>query len=483
MDDRQERFEDGSDTVARCLASHLVPLDDVASTGVTDNSGRADASDRADGSGRADANDRADGSDRVDANGRRDGNDRVDARDTLDVVGATVAGSDVIGLGEASHGTREFFTVKGRLVRHLVEEHDLRLIGLETDFAATLSINEYVLSGTGTAEDALSQPCIHEGYRTESMLGLIEWLCTFNEDRAPNDRVRCHGIDVQSASTATSRLETFFEAVDPDALSPIRDDLQTLVRDGVPSFSDSEKTCAHIEARSAVVETLRDTLVDHESAYVARAGRRAYERARRIIWTIEQGRRQFEAIHEGRADAGANVRIRDSAMAAQVQWLLEHEPGDWIAVWGHNAHLTRGPFAGGPVRHTQHIPSLGYNLAGLADVEYYALGLLLGGGTVGAVYTPEMAYREYEIDPPPQGSIPAVFGGVDSSAFFLDLRSLPDESPLSAWLDTGPPHFDVVGGYRESPVTLVESNLRRGFDGLVFVDETTAARPMSGDPD
>jgi erythromycin esterase-like protein len=64
------------------------------------------------------------------------------------------------------------------------------------------------------------------------------------------------------------------------------------------------------------------------------------------------------------------------------------------------------------VRHKQGIPSLGKNLATLRGTDYVALALVLGGGRVRAAYVPDGEYRAYEIDDPPEGSVPDVFGRV-----------------------------------------------------------------------
>jgi len=94
--------------------------------------------------------------------------DSVEPCDDITGLGSlddSVANATVIGLGEASHGTREFIQFRHRLIRSLVEERGLRLIGLEANFAATLDITEYVVNGVGTAETALSQDAIHGTYR------------------------------------------------------------------------------------------------------------------------------------------------------------------------------------------------------------------------------------------------------------------------------------------------------------------------------
>lgn len=400
------------------------------------------------------------------------------AFDDLDSVAEAVGDADVLGLGEASHGTREFFEWKSRFIRYLVEEKGLRLVGLEANFPACLDVNEYVLSGEGTSEDVLSGNVVHGPYRNETVLSLLDWMRTFNEGRPWEDRVRFHGFDVQHSSVAASKLRTYVKQVDSDVLEGVESTVDQLASTLLPDTSDDEEMEAHLDARETVLSRLGDALDENETAYVDATSREAYERASRLVWTIEQGRKQFQSIYDGRAQNGTNIRIRDSAMAAQVQWLLGHTGADQIALWGHNAHLSRDGFSGGTTRQKQDIPSLGSNLASLSNVDYYALGLTLGGGTVRAAYMPEQEFRDYDIEDPPEGSIPDVFARVEAPQFFLDLQSLPQDSVLQEWLATGPRQFGIEGGYRETPVNVVESSFPRQFDGLVFVRETTAARGL-----
>lgn len=392
-----------------------------------------------------------------------------------------VTDATVIGLGESSHGTREFVQFRHRLVRHLVRATGLRVVGLETNFAATLAVNEYVLDGDGTAASALSQRPIHGNYQVEEMVEFVEWVRSFNEGRPRGDRVRIHGFDVQHSSAAAERLKSFLERAAPETRSRLGSELEGLADPGLPNVSDDAALRSMLEARQQVVSVLREAFAASKATYVERTSRAEVSRARRLVWQLEQGRKQFQAIADGRADHGANVRIRDSAMAAQVQWLLRTTGRDQIAIWGHNAHLTRGSFGGGTVRHTQNIPSLGSNLASLDDLRYLSLGLCLGGGTVTAVHVPSGEPREYDIEDPPQGSVPWVFARVDAPRFFLDFGTVAENSELGKWLSSRPDQFDIVGGYRDSPVNLVAANLSSQFDGVVFVRESSPTRPLSAD--
>lgn len=398
--------------------------------------------------------------------------------DDLAVIAEAIGHADVIGIGEASHGTREFFRFNHWLVRYLVEEHGLRLLGVEANFAAALDINDYVMSGDGTAEAVLCQDCIHDPFQTESVLELVDWIRKFNEGRRPADRVRFHGFDVQFPPVAAAKLGTYFEAVDRDILEDVRGPMDQLVENWFPDLADDEAIRNHLAARNAVVETLRTALQANQRSYVDTTSRKRYERARRLVWLLEAGRRQYAAIYEGQTGVDSSIVIRDRAMAAQVQWLLDHEPVDRMAIWAHNAHLSRREFGGGTVRFQEGLPSLGQVLAAHPDVDYYALGLLLGGGQVRSTAGPSGTFRVPGPVGPPAGSVPAVFRRLDAPLFFLDVTGLPPESTLAEWFDTGPPRYVIIQGPGDTPVRFVDSDLRRQFDGIVFIRETTAARPI-----
>lgn len=397
----------------------------------------------------------------------------------LDPLLRALADADIIGLGEASHGTQEFFQFKAGLIRYLIEEQGLRLVGLEASFAAMLGVNRYVVNGEGSAEEALRHDAIHAVYQTETLLSLIEWLREFNADRNRADRVRFHGFDVQNAAPVATELRDLLAELEVDLPERVGTALERLATEGMPDVHDEAALRAHLDARECVVEGLDGTLTSLDSP-ASPGSANDQEVARRLVWVLDQGREQFQAIADGRASTGANVRIRDSAMAAQVQWLRHYTDGDRIALWGHNAHLARDAFAGGAIRHEQNIPSLGSNLARLSGVEYYSLGLVLGGGRVTAGYVPAAEFRAYEIGDPPEGSVPDVFGRVEAPAFFLSLADVDPESALGAWLASEPGQYDIAGGYEDSPVSLTASRYPAQFDGLVYVDASTPSRPLAG---
>src|SRR6476659_5855554 len=95
-------------------------------------------------------------------------------------------GVRIVGLGEETHGTREFFQLKRRLVEYLVKEAGFTVFAMELSYAASLDINEYVLNGKGDRDKALARQGLW-AWDTQEVSALIEWLLQYN-DTAPAEK-------------------------------------------------------------------------------------------------------------------------------------------------------------------------------------------------------------------------------------------------------------------------------------------------------
>ena len=105
--------------------------------------------------------------------------------------------SEVIGLGEMTHGSSELVRARFRLLRHLVMEQDVTMIALETEFSRTRSLNDFVLHAIGDAETALSATGSFLAANKESA-AFVTWLSGFNAKLVdPSKRVQVFGVDMQ----------------------------------------------------------------------------------------------------------------------------------------------------------------------------------------------------------------------------------------------------------------------------------------------
>lgn len=407
-----------------------------------------------------------------------------------------LADARIVGLGEATHGTCEFFRLKHRLLRYLVAELDVRVVGFEANLPEALAIDDYVVHGTGDPVAALDGVYFWT-WQVESVLELLEWLRAFNADRPLWDRVRFYGIDAQYTQGAVAELVEFFEVVDPDFLRTVRPDLETVDGRGTPAHADDHRE-DRIAAAERVVPVLREHLADRRTAYVEDASERTWRLALQHVRVIEQAtehRRASHARDEELVDEPAAteqcLRIRDRAMADNADWALSFEDADRMAVWAHDAHLNRVEQSSR--RSDATATSLGGHLADRHGEDYFALGFSFGRGSFqavgedpdaeGADAEPERGLWGYTLDGPLPDTFEATLVELDHPLAVVDLRAAREDDRVAEWLAELRRHFSAGATFDpENPEEYVtEYAYAEAFDAVCYVAETTRARPIEGD--
>lgn len=403
----------------------------------------------------------------------------VGAAEPSDVVGDlepvldAIGDARVVGLGEATHGTREFFQLKHRVLQALVIESGVRLLGLEAYFAETLAIDDYVVRGEGgpvAALDGLS----YDHLNTEAVLAMVEWLRAFNEGRPVEDRVRVYGIDAFAQRASASAMVDYLDRVDPDYLATVRAELATLERgldpeDGDWDDPDDPDLEGRLDATASLVADLPERLADRESEYVEASSRREWRIARQHARVVERAHegwtlRTREAVHEG-------VESHETGMVDTVAWVLDHEPHDRIVVWAHNLHIGRSEFDPEPFEHPAE--TMGSKLARAYGDDYYPLGFDFAHGSFRAAPADEDTdeSRWFSVDAPPADSLAAELTALGPPVLFLDLVAATADADLAAWLAERPIHA-IPGSYGASRDRTRTYDLTAEFDGLLFVEET-----------
>lgn len=394
----------------------------------------------------------------------------------------------VVALGEATHGTREFFRLKHRLIRFLVEQLDYRLVALEANFAETLAIDDYVVHGRGDAKGAL------EGTRfwtwnTEEVLALIEWLREFNADRPLDDRVRFYGIDAQFTAGPAEALADFLADRDPDCLECQCETLGMLAEDGVADYrnggddgNDEDDSNDAREGYFADADALVDALddwFDERSTEDSGADGDEFALHRRHLRTLGQAVEYHQLQYED--DDEAALKHRDRAMADNLTWILDRESRDRIAVWAHDEHVQRGS-------RNSHLgtgPAMGSHLAERYGDDYYAVGFDFAGGEFQAIGPADDGGRELRtcsLGPPPEDAATRLFAAVDDPRWFVDFDAVTTaDDRLAEWFEAERTVRSVGAIYdpdEEHDRNHDSYRLPSAFDGLVFVQETSQARPL-----
>jgi erythromycin esterase len=256
------------------------------------------------------------------------GNGFADLEHLRRIIGA----ARIVSLGEATHGTREFFQLKHRLLELCVSELGFTLFGIEASYPESLRVNDYVLRGTGNPAEAVAGMRFWT-WDTEEVLALIEWMRAWNETH--ERKVKFYGFDMQSPTEAALGVVDYLKRVAPELAAASE----------TPLWPLSDDFSAH-RFRLLPSEFRQSALASIERILGAFARRRAawIEATSELEWGLARLRAVVLGQGAGLALAewAGSFALRDLAMAQNVRSLLELEGPDARAVlWAHNGHVAR----------------------------------------------------------------------------------------------------------------------------------------------
>jgi erythromycin esterase len=273
-----------------------------------------------------------------------------------------VAGADIIALGDGTHGTREFYTVKRRIIQLFAETGIARTVVFEGPWPEFLKLNDYVQGEDGDPRELLKMVSFPFWDAVE-ILELVEWARELNASREPGERVELLGADVFTSRPQASANEVleFLATVDPPAVSAATSAYACVASGIGPSTSSP--------ACGASLTSVRVNLEQKREAYEAATSRRAYQRA-------FHSARSLEWLHAFLAGGDDRDAVRDVGLAANVTYFSEEwTEGERLVVWMHNEHIGKIPALDG-------WKSMGQHLDESHGTRYVAIGTCMLNGTL-----------------------------------------------------------------------------------------------------
>lgn len=373
----------------------------------------------------------------------------------------------IVSLGEATHGTREFFQFKHRMLEFLVTKMGFSVFGIEATMPEAFAINEYVLTGRGDARKALGALYFWT-WNTEEVLEMIEWMRRYNADPSHTRKVKFYGFDMQYAPQAVEVVLDYLQKVDPEEAAKARSGLARLANPFTGDLFDSqpeERKRAAVGAIAAVMKAFDDRKGD----YVRKTSETRYAIARQHARIVQQN------LESRTGDPYAASFVRDRAMAENVRWILDHEGRDAkIVLWAHNAHVA-----------TNVEGMMGAWLRKAFGRDMIVIGFAFNQGSFQAIESLGQrsgSLRVHHVSPAPDHTLDSVLAASRLPLVVVDLRTLPKEGIVSKWLNEPQQTLRFGAVYSEESA----ANYRRkmkvtdAYDALVFFDKTTAARANPG---
>jgi erythromycin esterase len=384
----------------------------------------------------------------------------------LEPMRAIIGNARIVSLGEATHGTREFFQLKHRLLEFCVSELGFTIFGIEASYPECLRINDYVLYGLGNPAEALAGQRFWT-WDTEEVLALIEWMRTWNYAHAR--KVKFYGFDMQFPTEAALGVLDYLKRVAPDLAAASEAPLWPLSDD----FSADRfhlLAAATRDAASASIARILETFTRQHAAWAAATSELEWQLAHLNACVLDQAARLRLSISHD------TFVSRDVSMAENVRALLDLEgPHARAVLWAHNGHASReSPY------HTDDktpIPNMGSRLHEMFGREHLVIGFAFNQGSFQA-HEPGRGLVDHTVLPAPEGSLDRVLADAGVPMLLLDLAAVPADDPVASWLASRPATRYIGAVYSDARAQeyLHSADPRREYDVLAFVETTTAAR-------
>ena len=381
--------------------------------------------------------------------------------DDLRRMKSTIGNARIVAMGEATHGTREFFQLKHRMLELLVERKGFTVLGIEANWPESLAINDYVLNGTGDAEQALDSLYFWT-WNTEEVLDMIRWMRRYNQDPKHTNKVKFFGFDMQVAHVAVRNAERYLEKVDPRE-AKVASTVLAPLSDAERERESAGKSRYFWQRTEEMIEALLAWFEQRKKSYVEASSLEEWTLARHNLEIVRQ------AVEMRSVDRSGNFSPRDQAMAANVKWILEQEgPESKIMLWAHNGHVSTAPLGDGE--------SMGAVLRKTYGEQMVVCGFSFDQGSFQALQRGK-GLRQFTVGPAIPGSLDAALAAAGIPLFAVDLRGAPSSGAVAEWLNTPQPMRSIGAIYSDNnPDAYFGLVSPHSFDVIFFVERATAAR-------
>lgn len=352
-----------------------------------------------------------------------------------------LASATVVGAGEGTHGTREFFRMKHRLFRFLAEEMGYTVFAMEDSPVGAALIQRFVETGEGNPI-AIIREHFHKVYQVQELSDLVYWMRGYNQQH--DKKLRFAGFDCQQMH------HFYMELTDISSRHNLHlfDSLLSYHADTAVTFS---------KAMEPII-SICDSILGIMPASWNGVPEQEWKLARFYVENILVAAHEF---HLQESDWIKSYNYRDSMMARNVQWIGEKYKGEKMMLWAHNSHL------GNSYADSMFVfRPMGQHLRNAYGKHYQNIAMLTGSGTY-------RAQKDFHADVDSGFAIiPPIPGSVDAQlqSFRVPLLLLPlEKATLSG-------RMRIIGAIAsEQQFSFWPVDMRERFDWVFYADATTSA--------
>jgi erythromycin esterase len=375
----------------------------------------------------------------------------------------------IAGLGEATHGTKEFFQLKHRIFRYLVENHDYKIFAFECDMGESYYVDKYVTTGEGNIDYIMINIMHFWTWMTKEVKDLLIWMKEYNQDKSDKDKIHFIGVDCQFLTYQADIITDYFNnaniSLSQDILyflNEIKQINPMVIFDYYSDITLDEKEEININA-----DILLEKIEESKNELVSTSSEYEYQFIKRIVLNIKQVNNfYYKYINK-------NIIERDYYMAENALWTSNlFGENTKVALWAHNMHnMNNGNLYG--------VGSMGFYLKEELSDNYQIIDFAFSFGSftaIGRKHGVNFLGTNYITREPKFGSINYVLHYAEDDNFILRESDIPANSSFDVWISESQDFLDIGAVFNgNSYIYYHPVDFKEQYDVVIYWDVTSAS--------
>jgi erythromycin esterase-like protein len=394
---------------------------------------------------------------------------------SLDVLMNEIGDSKYVLLGEASHGTAEFYTWRAAISRRLIEEKGFSFIAVEGDWPDGYQLNQYIKGATNVGINAKEALKAFNRWPTwmwanQEIADLAEWLRTYNSSQ-PN-KVGFYGMDVYSLWESMEQVVQYLEQTNPEAAKSARAAYQCFASYNKDEQAYAAATMHQSEVCADELANMLQTVQATLNASPPQSSEEAFNLEQNALAAVNAERYYHAMV---RSNAGS-WNVRDRHMNQTINRLMQlHGPNAKCIIWAHNTHV-------GDARATDMKAEGMINIGQLIREEHsqegvYVVGFSSYEGSVIAGQRWDAPMQRMNVPAAMKGSWEAILHNTQPANKIVLTKELKDNPKYMQSI--GHRAIGVVYDPTNERGNYVPTVLPERYDAVLFIDKTEALHPLN----
>ena len=369
------------------------------------------------------------------------------------------ANAKIFGFGETTHQGKEFFNIKAKFFKYLVENQGLKVFIIEDSYTSEAGINEWISGGKGNAETIANNFSIGFWYCKE-VVNLLEWMRNYNFNKSKDEQIRFYGMDIQNVKKIDFEIRNLVKKHN----IPVSEELLVIVDNCVEKEVKYSAKTNWADIQIPKLNKIESILLDFRKG-IKNENIDEFNSAIRALSYLSQYTYYVQNHYS---------QDRDLQMFANAKWIVENKSKNGKAfIWAHNEHINNNKFGNYSKRQ---IYNLGKHLKEYYKNDYYSVGFDFGAGTQAGYFSnndEKPSWKKVKLREPFDNTYAKTLFEAKDEIYFIDISKALDGNSSNFFKEKTKQIVVGGGGFNPKINHLYQKKFSEMYDGLIFVKNIT----------